>query len=142
MIYQAIENNGGGLSLFVFHGKKVIFAHSGYEYSKGSLITDLDALDTGDDTKSWEGNEDNPQGVYDKITSYEYGWVIVASGANGNRKLFKSEMGSAAQLEFNVSAEEKDIAWGAAQLGKIKSELKARASAENGKLGGRPKKIK
>jgi hypothetical protein len=141
MRYQVIEDNGGGLSLIVFRGKKVIFSHSGYEYNQGNLTADLDALDGGDDTKSWEGNSETPQSDYDKLTSYEYGWKIVASGSNGNRKLLKANMGRAAQLEFSVSDEDRDLAIAASKMGSIKTKKKARSSAENGKRGGRPKKV-
>ena len=139
--YSVVEDNGGGLSLFVFRGRKVIFAHSGYEYSNGSLITDLDELDKGTNIDLWEGCEENPQEDWDVTQSSEYGWKIVADGGGGTRHLHKAIMGRAAQLEFNVTDEDRDRAWSASQLGSSRSEKKAASSRANGKNGGRPKKI-
>jgi hypothetical protein len=140
MRYQVIEDNGGGLGLYVFRGKTVIYGHMGYEYIPGDLITGLDALDNGDNTRTWEGNSDNPQADYDSITSYEYGWKIVAEGNNGKRTLYKSCMGAAAMLEFKVTDEERDASSAASALGSIRSARKAASSAANGRKGGRPRK--
>lgn len=47
--YQVLEDNGGGLHLFVFEGEEqnVIFAHSDYEYHSNSLIEDIAELKKG-----------------------------------------------------------------------------------------------
>jgi hypothetical protein len=104
--YRVIEDNGGGLHLFVFDDQdRVIFAHSGYEYNPGQLSQDLDALDTGDDTSDWDGNSDDPQGEWDALGVYEpehIGVEIVAAGTNGRRKLYPHRMGTAAQIEFDI----------------------------------------
>ena len=49
MKYKVIEDNGGGLHLYVFSGRRCIWAHTGYEYSPGNLTADLDSLENGAD---------------------------------------------------------------------------------------------
>lgn len=142
--YRVIENNGGGLSLFVFWGGSVIYSHSEYEYNPGQLSQDLDELDKGTEIPTWEGNSENPQDEWNDLhDNYAYGWKIVVSGGGGKRKLHKNRMDRAAQIEFGVTDEERDAAISAAQLGalggKVKSERKAAAVRENGKRGGWPK---
>jgi hypothetical protein len=79
----------------------------------------------------WDGHMDDPQDEYDHLTSYEYGWQVVCDDGT----LYPDRMGAAAYHYFGASY----IA--ASALGSIKTEKKAAASRENGKKGGRPKKI-
>lgn len=138
--YQVIEDNGGGLTLAVFRGRTPIYVHSGYEYNPGQLTGDLDELDSGTDIHTWDGCEDDPAGVYDALTSHEYGWQVVAEGGGGRRKLHKAVMGRAAMLEFSVTDEERDLSEAAAALGRRTSERKRKTARENGKKGGRPRR--
>src|ERR1700761_1019820 len=107
--WQVIEDNGGGLHLFVYgdggiDGGKVIYAHSGYEYNKGQLTTDLSNLDEGGDVGQWDGCEDGNLQAY--AQSYDDpSSSVVAQGADGERRLFTARMGRAAQLEFGVERE-------------------------------------
>jgi hypothetical protein len=143
-IYKITEDNAGGLALWVFWGKWVIYAHSGYEHNPGQLTQDLDALDRGTNISEWEGNEDDPQAAWDAIPEewfHNGGIQFVAEGSNGKRRLLKARMGRAAQIEFGVSNEDRDAAWAATQLGSLRSPRKSAASRENGKKGGRPRKI-
>lgn len=98
--YQVIEDNGGGLTLVVFgSNNNVEYLHDGYEHNPGQLQQDLKALRDGDDpANDWEGNAEDPQAMYDNITSYEYGWEIVAD----NDGIYPDKMGAAARIEFNV----------------------------------------
>lgn len=147
MKYKVIEDNGGGLHLYVFSGSKCVWAYTGYEYNPGNLVQDLSALEDGADPRDdWEGGVDDPQATYENTTSYEYGWEVVAECGKGRRKLHKAKMGRAAQVEFGVSDEEIEAAQGAALLGslggKSASAAKSAAARTNGRKGGRPKKQK
>lgn len=100
--FQAIEDNGGGLTLAVFNENgNIEYLHSGYEYgTPGRLLEDLENLKNGDDPKiDWEGNEENPQCVYDDMTSFKYGGEIVAD----NDGMYPDKMGNAACIEFGIS---------------------------------------
>lgn len=104
--YEVIEDNGGGLSLAVFGDNGSIeYVHTGYEYNIGQLSEDLKVLEQGaDPAKDWDGNEEDPQSWYDNITSFEYGWEVVAD----NDGVYPGKMGAAASLEFGVRAEDED----------------------------------
>lgn len=109
--YQVIEDNGGGLHLFVFgdggiNDGRVIYAGTNFEYNDGSLRSTLDALDAGEPTHGWEdgmmGEMGDPHKFYDQFEPGTLGWAIVAQGADGKRTLFTREMGSSAQREFQI----------------------------------------
>jgi hypothetical protein len=64
--FEVYEDNGGGLTLFIFdeEGKSITYAHSGYEYNSGQLERAINAIIDGDIDflEEWEGN-----GFYDGI---------------------------------------------------------------------------
>lgn len=101
--FEVIEDNGGGLTLAVFgDNDEVIYFHSGFEYNPGTLMECLKSLKDGDDPiKHWDGNEEEPQKAYDNLTSFEYGWEIVAD----NDGIYPEKMGYAACKEFGVENE-------------------------------------
>lgn len=109
--FEVIEDNGGGLTLVVFSAEgKVDYIHSGYEYVKGHLQNDLEALKNGDNpAEDWDGNcggleweyGTEPQAIYDDIKSYKYGWEVVAN----NDGMYPDKMGYAAHAEFNIPME-------------------------------------
>ena len=106
--YEVIEDNGGGLHLAVFDdNNKVAYIHSGYEYTKGSLVSSIEELKSDNNCmENWDGNcggvkwefGTDPQALYDNITSYEYGWKIVAD----NNGIYSDKMGYAAKFEFGM----------------------------------------
>lgn len=100
LTYQVIEDNGGGLTLVIFDSQNaVVYLHDGYEYNPGQLTEDLKALRHYPSPLSdWEGNSGTPQADYDNLTSYEYGWQIVAD----NEGIYPDVMGAAARIEFGV----------------------------------------
>lgn len=102
-----IEDNGGGLSLFVFdengiEGGKVIWSHYGYEYAPGNLTTDIDNLIETNSIDGWDGGDENPQSVWDQLDNYKHGWEIVAQVHDGKLHKFPGKMGTAARLEFGI----------------------------------------
>lgn len=106
--FEVIEDNGGGLILAIFNEKnEVEYIHSGYEYNVGQLKNDLEELENGSNPATeWDGNcggsdwefGNDPQALYDNITSFENGWEIVAD----NNGTYPNKMGNAARLEFGV----------------------------------------
>ena len=58
--WQVTENNGGGLTLYVWIDDKLVFAHAGYEYtSPDQLNEDLDNLKKGANpiADGWDDND-------------------------------------------------------------------------------------
>lgn len=99
--YEVIEDNGGGLILSVFDKNgNVEYLHSGYEFSNsGSIMRDIMMLkNDANPIRDWDGNEENPQAVYDSIISSECGWEIVAD----NDGIYPDKMGCAARKEFGL----------------------------------------
>ena len=107
--YQVVEDNAGGLTLYVFAGLNedgidggtVVYAHSGYEYVDGQLMQDLDALDAGAAIADFEGCEDDPKRLYAELDDFG-GWNIVCDGHGGKRHLASHWMGSAAHRAFGT----------------------------------------
>ena len=94
--YEVIEDNGGGLSLFVSRGDQVVYSHTGYEYNPGQLTEDLAALAAGSDVEEWDGCGEDPQAERADFDRLEYGSSIVADGTG----TYPDKMGSSANLEF------------------------------------------
>ena len=62
----------------------------------------MQALKDGDDpVVDWDGNEENPQEFYDHMTSFQYGWEVVAD----NEGIYPDKMGCAASIEFGIKWE-------------------------------------
>ena len=100
--FNIIEDNGGGLTLVIFDdSNEVSYLHTGYEYILGQLTYDLIQLANGLDPSTWDGCEDDPQEIYDNITSFEYGWEIIAD----NDGIYPQKMGAAGCLEFGIEIE-------------------------------------
>lgn len=99
--YEVIEDNSGGLTLAVFNENgNVEYLHSGYEFgNSGSIMRDIMMLkNDANPIRDWDGNEENPQAVYDSIISSECGWEIVAD----NDGIYPDKMGCAARKEFGL----------------------------------------
>ncbi len=98
--YEIVEDNGGGLTLYVFDGGgnvidgiyDLAYAQPGeYDQVRAGLATDPLAEIAG-----WDGHIDSPQDDYHRITNYDCGWVIVCN----NGTLYPDAMGAAAQKYF------------------------------------------
>jgi len=101
--YQVLEDNGGGLHLAVFNGDECIYYASGYEYIPGNLREDITALQNGADPlqDGWESDLPDgytPQQMYDNLTSYEYGWEIIADEFD----TYPWRMGAAGRMAFGL----------------------------------------
>lgn len=104
-----IEDNGGGLALFVYAKRgmgsgEIMWGHHGYEGVKGQLTEDIHNLLNGDNPeRDWEGCMDNPQAAYDDYDGYEYGWEVIAKIFCNRVVTYPCKMGAAGRIEFNVS---------------------------------------
>jgi hypothetical protein len=104
--YQVIEDNGGGLHLAVFDsdGDECIYYASGLERLPVADVQEiLQALRDGahpvDD--DWESDLPDgyaPQQLYDELTSYEYGWEIIADEST----TYPDRMGAAGRTAFGL----------------------------------------
>ena len=102
--FCVIEDNGGGLTLVIFddnESDKVSYLHTGYEYIIGQLTNDLIEISNGSDPSTWDGYEENPQEIYDNITSFDYGWEVIAD----NDDIYPEAMGTAGRIEFGIRRE-------------------------------------
>jgi hypothetical protein len=104
--WKVIEDNGGGLHLFVHEYSKLVYSHSGYEYNPGQLTQDIKGLESGSDPTTWDGNENSQEsydGFYDE-SRRNGGWDVVVKGCTGlPTKYYYPRMGRAAQIEFAYS---------------------------------------
>ena len=103
--YQVLEDNAGGLHLAVFDGDTCIWYASGYEHSPDSLQGDITALQDGGHPlqDGWESDLPDgytPQQMYDNLTSYEYGWEIIADEFD----TYPWRMGAAGQRAFGLDS--------------------------------------
>jgi len=102
--YQIIEDNGGNLYLFVFDAMHEAIAIDGIanlEYARPGEYNEVNnglAADPLAEIAGWDGHMDDPQDVYDQITSYECGWTVVCD----NGALHNDAMGAAAQRYFGI----------------------------------------
>lgn len=105
--YTVIEDNGGGLYLYIFpHGSDVpVKGFGGYEYNPGNLTADLDLLDKGDDAETWDNCMADPAADWDNLTGHDYGYEVIATGGGGQRTLYPDRMGRAGQIEFGADNE-------------------------------------
>jgi hypothetical protein len=102
--YQVIEDSGGGLHLAVFEGDGVIYYASGLEYLPVADVQEmLQALRDGTNPvdDGWESDLPDgytPQRLYDELTSYEYGWTIIADETS----IYPNRMGAAGRTAFGL----------------------------------------
>jgi len=119
--YQVIEDNGGGLALFILSGdgenKKVIYGATGYEYRPGALTEDIAAFMRDGSVEDWEvqtdgatGDPIDAQAIYNSYDNHEYGWEVVAQGDFDTRKEIKwpKKMGATAKMEFGIGEDDSE----------------------------------
>lgn len=104
--YTVLEDNGGGLHLFLFHpgSDTPVDGFTGFEYTPGSLIESLDTLDAGDDASTWDGRMDDVAGMWQAYLDNEFGYAVICYGENGQRTVKPDKMGRAGQIEFGIES--------------------------------------
>lgn len=102
--FEVYENNGGGLILVVYNDQlKVEYIHSGYEFSPGQLLKDIENIKAGDDPATqWEGNEleefdKNTIKAIEAFESQEWGTLIANKFGP-----YPFLMGAAGKKEFGI----------------------------------------
>lgn len=97
--WEVLEDNAGGLHLSVFDLEKdgVEYIHSGYETEGDQLLEDIELLKSGeaDPVNDWEGNAEDPQGLYDELVN-----SLEAEIVADNDGVYYSKMGNSAASIF------------------------------------------
>ncbi len=103
---KVIEDNGGGLSLYVLDNdtNRCLFAHMGYEYHPGQLADDLEALQRDDSVDHWDGHNQELADEWPSLDIDGIGRELVAELADGKLYTYPNRMGRAARLAFRLSA--------------------------------------
>ncbi len=102
--YKYIEDNAGGLFLFVFDGNEIIAGIQDLEHAQpGEWIEVKDALsaDPIAAISTWEGHMDDPETLWNDMLAYDYGYEPVCE----NGIVRPDHMGRAAQRYFGIDAE-------------------------------------
>ena len=104
--YEVIEDNAGGLHLFVFRGGEIVYAACGWEHSPGVLRESLEELRrTGtaegwEGMDYWEGMDTTPEESYATL----HGWVDEGMGGAhiiaDQDGIYPDRMGAAGKREF------------------------------------------
>ena len=104
MWHQYIEDNGGGLYLFIFDANdKVLAGIENLEYAQAGEWHDVKdglAADPLVEVGGWDGHLDNPQEAYNSLVREQLGYEIVCQSG----KLYPDSMGRAAQRYFGEAA--------------------------------------
>lgn len=101
MAYQYIEDNGGGLYLFVFDGDTLAAGIGNLEYAGGGEGAEVQAelrADAVEAVRTWEGRLDDPRTVYDAFCA-DWTSHVVAD----ERGVYPDRMGRAAMRYFGVT---------------------------------------
>lgn len=102
MAYQYIEDNGGGLYLFVFDGDgNLVEGIGNLEYAgagEGAEVQAALRADAVAEVRTWEGRLDDPQTVYDAFCA---DWT--AQTVADERGVYVERMGRAAMRYFGIA---------------------------------------
>lgn len=96
--WEVYEDNAGVLHLVVLGKDEVLYYNYGYEQVKGILSADIEALESGDDPTSWDGNK---RKLFNQ-NDLDYGDVIVEHYSWCDYPLYNwYKMGNAGHYEFD-----------------------------------------
>ena len=102
--YTFIEDNGGGLYVFVFYGDQCVAGIENLEYaSEGEWASVKAGLKENPlaEVGGWEGHLDDPEKTYARLTERGYGYEVVAD----SHGMYPLRMGRAASRYFGVILE-------------------------------------
>jgi hypothetical protein len=102
MAYQYIEDNGGGIFLFVFNEAGALVAGIGnLEYAgagEGAEVQDALRADALEAVHTWEGRLEDPRPVYDAFCADSTSEVVA-----DERGVYPDRMGRAALRYFGIA---------------------------------------
>lgn len=102
--YKAIEDNAGGLHLFVFDDDRCIYATRGFERdSPGSLTDCLNSLEEGADPAQWDGGDEDPASSWAEHEAQEERWPHGYKTVADQDGRYSDRMGVAAKREFGFT---------------------------------------
>lgn len=99
---KVIEDNGGGLSLYIMDTdtNRCIYACYGYQHQPGLLTQDLKTLQEDDSIEGWKGNNREMVAEWATIDIDGVGRELVAELSDGKMYTYPDAMGHVARLEF------------------------------------------
>jgi len=98
-MYQYLEDNGGGLYLFVVEDGQVLAGIGNLEYAEpGEWWSIREGLETDPmaEIDGWDGHLDDPQDVYDDLKQQPLGYRVVCEDG----ETYPDDMGAAARRYF------------------------------------------
>jgi hypothetical protein len=104
--YEVIEDNAGGLHLFVFRGGEIVYAACGWERSPGVLRESLEELRRTGTAEGWEGMDywDGMDTTPEESYATLHGWVDEGMGGAhiiaDQDGIYPDRMGAAGKREF------------------------------------------
>jgi hypothetical protein len=102
--FKAIEDNAGGLHLFVFESDRCIYAAHGFEEGLGGLTDAIKSIADGSDpTNDWDGGDENPEASWAEHEAREERWPHGYKTVADEDGQYPDVMGRAARREFGLS---------------------------------------
>lgn len=105
---EALEDNGGGLHIAVFEGDTCTHFFSGFEHGGArapSMQEEIESAAT-DGVARWDGNAESPDREYASLTSYQYGWKLIAEWDGELTTIYEDDMGVAGRIWARIPAED------------------------------------
>ena len=108
--YQVIEDNGGGLHVFVWADGKMKAGMYNFEYlSHEDFAGTLAYLESSEadiaEIGSWDSQYQHPQEAHDGLTASNFGWQSIAEYKTGQLTTYPERMGRAGIIAFGLEDE-------------------------------------